>query len=392
MNTVVFAFVAFLFLLSASSLAGLIQTVKADGGTITINTDGSISPSTAPIYSADNFTYTLTGNITANANGIVIERDNIVLDGAGYALVGSGSENGTTFVNRDNVTVTDMTIENFTYGISLSYSANCSISENNVKDNLEGFYLISSSGNTLKENIVTSSWGGSKGIYLVDSSNNTLVSNRVSCFDCIFLSDSSNNTLSDNNATYANSDIWLKSSSNNVLSGNNVANSSVGIILLESSDNNTLSDNNVANNEGGMEIYSSSGNSLSGNNFAANSREGLYLFSSSYNFIFHNSFANNTNQVLTDAASNTWDNGYPSGGNYWSDYLTKYPNATETNSSGVWNTPYVIDANNTDYYPLMVPYGVIPEFPSLLVLSLFMIATLLVAIIHKKKAVKTSQS
>jgi hypothetical protein len=52
---------------------------------------------------------------------------------------------------------------------------------------------------------------------------------------------------------------------------------------------------------------------------------------------------------------NVWDNGYPSGGNYWRDYQTRYPNATEIDSSGIWNTPYVIDANNTDRYPLMAP-------------------------------------
>jgi hypothetical protein len=50
---------------------------------------------------------------------------------------------------------------------------------------------------------------------------------------------------------------------------------------------------------------------------------------------------------------NVWDDGYPSGGNYWSDYQTTYPNASEIDSSGIWNTPYVIDANNTDHYPLM---------------------------------------
>jgi hypothetical protein len=99
---------------------------------------------------------------------------------------------------------------------------------------------------------------------------------------------------------------------------------------------------------------------------------------------------NNTIQVITDGLANTWDNG--SMGNYRSDYLTKYPNATQVDSSGIWNTPYVIDANNTDYYPLTVPIAVVPEFPSFLILPLFLIATLLAVIIYKKKAVKTSQS
>jgi hypothetical protein len=87
--------------------------------------------------------------------------------------------------------------------------------------------------------------------------------------------------------------------------------------------------------------------------------------------------------------ANVWDDGIR--GNYWSDYLTQYPNAAEIDSSGVWNTPYVIDTNNTDHYPLMVQY-VIPEFPSFLILPLFLIATILTVIIYKKKGVKTSQS
>jgi len=54
---------------------------------------------------------------------------------------------------------------------------------------------------------------------------------------------------------------------------------------------------------------------------------------------------------------NVWDEGYPSGGNYWSDYINRYPNAKELNGSGLWDTPYIIDANNVDHYPLMFPYG-----------------------------------
>jgi hypothetical protein len=54
MNRVVFVSLTILFLLSLSSITGLIQVAKADGGTVTINADGSISPSTAPIYTADN--------------------------------------------------------------------------------------------------------------------------------------------------------------------------------------------------------------------------------------------------------------------------------------------------------------------------------------------------
>ena len=105
------------------------------------------------------------------------------------------------------------------------------------------------------------------------------------------------------------------------------------------------------------------------------------LDSFSNNTIYCNNFTNNTHQVESYNSTNIWDNG--SIGNYWSDYLTNYSNATETD--GVWNTPYVIDANDTDYYPLMAPSSTIPEFPSFLILPLFLIATLLAVIICKKR-------
>jgi hypothetical protein len=54
---------------------------------------------------------------------------------------------------------------------------------------------------------------------------------------------------------------------------------------------------------------------------------------------------------------NVWDNGYPSGGNYWSDYngtdLYSGPYQNVTGSDGIGDKPYVIYANNTDDYPLM---------------------------------------
>jgi len=86
--------------------------------------------------------------------------------------------------------------------------------------------------------------------------------------------------------------------------------------------------------------------------------EGILLDSSSNNSICHNNFVNNTRQVyyIVAPVTNIFDDGYPSGGNYWSDYVERYPNAIEIDASGVWNTPYVIDANNTDHYPLMKPY------------------------------------
>jgi outer membrane protein assembly factor BamB len=57
---------------------------------------------------------------------------------------------------------------------------------------------------------------------------------------------------------------------------------------------------------------------------------------------------------------NVWDDSYPSGGNYWSNYagtdLYSGPYQNITGSDGIGDTPYIIDANNRDNYPLMQPY------------------------------------
>jgi len=66
---------------------------------------------------------------------------------------------------------------------------------------------------------------------------------------------------------------------------------------------------------------------------------------------------NNTQQVSTTSYPNNWDNGYPSGGNYWSDYngtdLYGGPYQNITSSDGIGDTPYIINAKNQDKYPLI---------------------------------------
>jgi len=52
--------------------------------------------------------------------------------------------------------------------------------------------------------------------------------------------------------------------------------------------------------------------------------------------------------VFTTNLTNIWDDGVE--GNYWDDY-----GELGTDCDGIGDMPYVIDANNTDRYPLVVP-------------------------------------
>jgi len=151
--------------------------------------------------------------------------------------------------------------------------------------------------------------------------------------------------------------IWLVFSSSNSISGNNItANNGYGI-LLDSSSSNSISGNNItANNEEGIWLYSSSSNSISRNN-VTNNGYGIWLDSSSNNTIFHNNFVNNSVQVYSNGSVNIWDDNYPSGGNYLSDYIGVdlysgiYQNMA--GSDGIGDTSRTIDADNVDKYPLM---------------------------------------
>lgn len=82
----------------------------------------------------------------------------------------------------------------------------------------------------------------------------------------------------------------------------------------------------------------------------------------SNNSIYHNNFINNIYHVSTYGSENTWDNGYPSGGNYWSGYngsdTKSGGHQNQTDSDGIGDTPLVFDSNNKDNYPLMGPLAV----------------------------------
>ncbi len=204
--------------------------------------------------------------------------------------------------------------------------------------------------------------GADYGIYLFGRSNVTIQNTNISNFD---------------------NGILLFSSSNNNMGGNKMTNGTYGIVL-DSASNNTIAGNNMKNNSHGIGIgYSSDFNSISGNTLANNSC-GVWLYESSNNTICHNNFINNTVQVRSDTPdyANSWDNRRE--GNYWSNY-----NGTDANHDGIGDTPYFIDANNTDHYPLM---DIIPEFPQFLILPLFMMATSLILILCKRKRAKLSRA
>ncbi len=329
-----------LFSIGMLGVAFNIQPAKASG-TIYIRADGSVDPPTASISSIDNVTYTLTGNIINGST--VVERDNIVVDGAGYVLEGTWKytipemwevSKGIDLTERSNVTIKNMKIKAFHYGIYLNGSSSNIIFGNHMTNNGAGICFYKSSDNTISGNTMTDS---ARGIYLKLSSFNTLSGNEITA-----------------NYGYG---IDLFSSSSNSISGNTITyNKEVSIQIIYSS-NNSISENSITNNDKyGILIVESSNNRVFGNSIT-NNEYGVYLEFSSNNTIYHNDFIGNRKYQASILRSNsTWDNGTE--GNYWSDYTGK-----DQDGDGIGDTPYMIariitpDYENQDNYPLMSRLG-----------------------------------
>jgi len=277
-----------------------IEIVKAEG-TIYIRADGSVEGTDE--ISRDGDVYTLISDISGS---IVVERNNVVLNGAGYRLQGDGNENGIILGISNNITVKNMKLSSFNIGIVVMGSDNNKILENSITDNFRG--------------------------------------------------------------------LDFTSSENDTVSGNYIANN-VGGIALENMYN-SIVENIITNNSNfGIHLYGAGYNNIIGNNITNNGR-GILVSICYNNVIYHNNFVNNTNHVETDDSNGIWDNGEE--GNYWDNYT-----GLDSDGDSIGDTPYIIDENNQDNHPLI---NIIPEFPSWILLPLFVTATLAVIIYRKKLA------
>jgi parallel beta-helix repeat protein len=188
---------------------------------------------------------------------------------------------------------------------------------------------------------VRNSGSGNGGIYVDNCVNATLCKNVVTNNGHgIEVLRSSGSTVQDNlvsgNVQTGILTVW---SFNNTICGNTISDSNVGIGTAFPCYNNTFSGNTISDNAYGF----------------------LVAFQNCR--LFHNNIENNTNQVTlcSPQYANAWDDGYPSGGNYWSDYsgvdLYRGPYQNETGSDGIGDEARVIAVNNQDRYPMMRRFG-----------------------------------
>lgn len=285
-------------------------------------------------------------NITdSGAQGaIIINASNIVLDGNGATLMGSGAGYGIYNPGFNNVTITNVTIRNYGTGIQLVEADNSIISENEVSYSaIQGIALENSQECDVSGNRV--SYSAERGIVLSGGGDNAAYNNLVfnnSAFGAIEAVFSDNNEIY-NNTAYCNQwGIATNHGSSNLIHNNTLYRNELGVHLDWPSTNNRVIANNISSNYAGIWInHNSTSNIISGNLIVANeasgigietnsnlitnntahhNRVGLYLGAATAgNTVTHNRFCNNTNFDIRDDNSNSGDENTCGTQNGWDD-------------------------------------------------------------------------
>jgi parallel beta-helix repeat protein len=448
------------------------QPIEAQSsGDIYIRSDGSVDPSTAPIQRVGDV-YTFTDNIFGS---IIVERDNIVVDGGGFSLQPQPDAiTGVDLRDINNVTVRNIIIKGFlgSCGILLINSNDCTIYQNNITNNFKGIEMTSSSSrnriaenhvqnnsvgmemyssnpgsdNTISENkvlnnhfgmqikdfintdilgnnVTSNTWGLGLGVGSGSTARNNIMNNNtygfrafnvqafnvdvdtsntvngrpiyywvnqhdktvpadacyvalIGCsgitiknlnlngnFEGVFLGSTTNSIITSNRISNNLNGITFDASSKNTVSGNTITKNEQGISIRWSSNNNSIHANDItANTDTDIYIAESASNTMIENNIT-NSEKGVHTEYCGINTFHHNNFVNNSKQwddigftpwpIPLPISISIWDDGKE--GNYWSDYTGE-----DANDDGIGDTPHLIGTNNTDRYPLMKPYTIIP--------------------------------
>jgi nitrous oxidase accessory protein len=252
-------------------------------------------------------------------------------------------------IQCDNVTVSGFKLLYGYAGITVGEVKFCSVSGNRIAGNQHGILLVGTSFSNVTENYFEQIQLSSA-IQLSYSNYNLVAGNYVdNCTEGI--------------------QIWQYSTNNTVIE-NTITNCDDVAINLQYSDNNTITRNNVSNSGLGTSIYVANNNTITRNNYINNIEQ---LPSGEWEW-YAKSFGYNGSQNIIKH-------------NYYSDY-----NGTDLNGDGLGDTPYVINEDHQDDYPLMHPVDVdsIPELPSLTPLLIMLIVVVTIALGYRQKLFKAN--
>ncbi len=255
-----------------------------------------------------------------------------------------------------NTIADNILINNSISGISLTDCLDSSVNGNSISESAYGIELSSSNATFVVGNTASNN---SYGIYVENSHNNTVDGNNLlrNTVDGILPTSSYDITIKNNQISQSAYGIQLHQSNTITILRNMAIDNSYAVYLAYSGPSNKIVNNTLSQNDWGITLYGSSSNTIRGNTISQNTYGIDPATDSNSNVIYHNNFIDNVQQAAWNPyCVNTWDNGYPSGGNYWSDYT-----GTDSNGDGIGDTSYNIDPSNRDRYPLMERWGVVHD-------------------------------
>jgi parallel beta-helix repeat protein len=332
----------------------------------------------------------LDGNLVSHFNTHNISSDNLV-NGLPVSFqkdtkdidIDSMAIGQLILANCSNIKVTNLHINYTDIGIQTAFSSDCLFESNNMSDSLVGISSIYSTNMTVTDNNVTNTING---IFFLSNgnsqvSNNILVNSRRA----IYLTKSHNSSISGNMAVKSGTEgIIIGTSDHITVVDNSIYSATDNGVWLLFSENVTVRSNDISHNQAtGLSIWSSTNVNVTSNDIFNNTLVGLSTWDAtdviinaniiSSNFggiglsdstgvlVYHNNFLNNAMQASDNNGNeNLWDNNYPLGGNYWSNYSGvdnfSGPNQDILGADGIGDTNYSIDSDSVDRYPLMIPY------------------------------------
>jgi len=185
------------------------------------------------VWDAGTKTCTLATNLYNSTEGFTIDSDGITFDGNGHTITGGlytpwgPGGVGVSLYYRTGVTIKNLNVVGFAYGIHLDHSNGNRLSNNTAQEFYSGIMLIFSNNNTVIRNTIS----GEKGICIAWwSLNNTIADNVLSGYVGIALE---------------------MFASGNILTGNTIS-GAIGVAIRESANANTIYNNNFLNSEWGI--------------------------------------------------------------------------------------------------------------------------------------------
>lgn len=232
-------------------------------------------------------------------------------------------------INSTGITVRDLEISNNEKGVFLAYVEDSTVTNMTIQMCGRGGIHVYKANNTMvMGNVVTNCWIGIS----VETSRNVTVNRNIAKYNGYgFLVGTSHHYVTYNVADSNRNGGILIAGNGNVVVGNTCVNTTkdgllTGGIVIQGGRNCTIMGNIIKWNPTGFTDW-----------FAKD------------NLIYHNNFIENNLQVLmTPWSDNNYDGGYPTGGNYWSDY-----NGSDSDGDGIGDTPYIVSGDRVDHYPLM---------------------------------------